>query len=193
MNPATGRLLAQAPAVTPDQLDEVFAAAQAANQSWRLDDGARREILRTAADAIEASIERLAPTLTAEQGKPLNDARIEIGGAAFWLRYYADLDLPREIIRDDAERFEGGAAPSAGRRYRHHPVEFPDTPGDVEDRAGAARGEHGRTQALAVHPIDEPRARRGATRRVARRCFQRRRRTRPARCRDGVASDATEG
>lgn len=106
VNPATGRVFAQAPAVAPDQLDEVFASAQAAYASWRTDDTARRQVLRTAADTVEAAIERLAPTLTAEQGKPLNDARQEIAGAAVWLRYYADLELPREIIRDDSKRFE---------------------------------------------------------------------------------------
>lgn len=106
INPATGKVFAQAPAVTPEQLDEVFAAADAAYAQWRLDEDFRRDRLRAAADAVEAAAVAIAPILTAEQGKPLADARREIASAAAWLRYYAALELPREIIRDDAERFE---------------------------------------------------------------------------------------
>ncbi|XVV38366.1 aldehyde dehydrogenase family protein [Streptomyces sp. CA-100214] len=106
INPATGRVFAQAPSVTPDQLDEVFGAAKTAFSSWRTDDAARREALLNAATVIENAIDDLAPVLTAEQGKPLASARAEIAMAITWLRYYANLDLPREIIRDDANRFE---------------------------------------------------------------------------------------
>ncbi|NMD62778.1 aldehyde dehydrogenase [Rhodococcus sp. ACPA4] len=106
INPATGEVFAQAPSVTPDQLDGVFAAALTAYESWRFDDEFRRDSLRRAADVIESRIGELAPILTMEQGKPLTDAAMEFGVAAMWLRYYADLDIPREIIRDDAEGFE---------------------------------------------------------------------------------------
>ncbi|MEV3976424.1 aldehyde dehydrogenase family protein [Streptomyces sp. NPDC050698] len=42
INPATGEVFAQAPSVTPDQLDDVFDAAQNAYLSWRIDDEYRR-------------------------------------------------------------------------------------------------------------------------------------------------------
>lgn len=106
INPATGDVLAQAPAIGPAQLDEVFAAAERAYRSWRTDEDARRAAMHRAATAIEASIEDLARVLTLEQGKPLADARVEFYGAAAFLRYYADLDLPREILRDDIDGYE---------------------------------------------------------------------------------------
>ncbi|MFF4750305.1 aldehyde dehydrogenase family protein [Streptomyces sp. NPDC002514] len=104
-DPATGEPFAQAPDCTPDQLDHAMNTAAEAFRTWRRDDRTRREALRGAADALEAAIGRLAPLLTAEQGKPLKDARSEIAGAVVWLRYYADLELPREIVQDDARGY----------------------------------------------------------------------------------------
>ncbi|MEZ5110096.1 MAG: aldehyde dehydrogenase family protein [Microbacteriaceae bacterium] len=106
INPSTGHVFAQAPAVTPEQLDGVFAAAQRAYRDWKRDDALRRTVLLAAAAAVEGAVGELAPILVAEQGKPLADARGEIFAAGAWLRYFAELDVPREIIRDDAERFE---------------------------------------------------------------------------------------
>ena len=106
INPSTGEVFAQAPSVTPEQLDAVFAAANRAYGDWKRDDAFRRTSLLAAAAAVEAAVDELAPILVAEQGKPLADARGEIFAAGVWLRYYAELEVPREIIRDDAERFE---------------------------------------------------------------------------------------
>lgn len=105
IDPATAQVFAQAPDCGRDQLDQVMEAASAAYLSWRRDDEQRRALLREAADALEAATGRLAPTLTAEQGKPLGDAQLEIFGAVMWLRYYADLELPREVVRDDEQGF----------------------------------------------------------------------------------------
>ncbi|MEV7287088.1 aldehyde dehydrogenase family protein [Streptomyces sp. NPDC093252] len=101
IDPATGEPFAQAPDCTPDQLDRAMTAAAEAFRTWRRDDDARRDCLRKAADALEGAVDTLAPLLTAEQGKPLKDAREEVGNSVAWLRYYADLDLPREIVQDD--------------------------------------------------------------------------------------------
>lgn len=105
INPATGNVFAQAPAVTAKQLDAVFASADLAFQSWRRDDSFRQSSLLAAAYVIESSSEELSHILTAEQGKPLADARAEIAGALIWLRYYATLQLPREILQDDDKGF----------------------------------------------------------------------------------------
>src|SRR5690606_33025605 len=75
-------------------------------RDWKRDDALRRTVLLAAAAAVEGAVGELAPILVAEQGKPLADARGEIFAAGAWLRYFAELDVPREIIRDDAERFE---------------------------------------------------------------------------------------
>ncbi|EWM17847.1 aldehyde dehydrogenase family protein [Kutzneria sp. 744] len=106
INPATGEVFAQAPQIGDKALDLVFATAQDAFQSWRRDEGVRRAALRAAADAVEKRAGELVPVLTAEQGKPLNDALEEIGAAAAWLRYYAELEVPREVIQDDAVAYQ---------------------------------------------------------------------------------------
>jgi acyl-CoA reductase-like NAD-dependent aldehyde dehydrogenase len=41
--------------------------------------------------------------LTAEQGKPLADANIEVFAAAIWCQYFANLETPPQVIQDDAE------------------------------------------------------------------------------------------
>lgn len=100
-NPATGSVLAAAPDCTPEQLDAAMDAAAKAARDWRADEGARRDALRAAADVLQASADDLAPILTAEQGKPLRDAKREVRGAAAWCRYFAGLEVPREVIQDD--------------------------------------------------------------------------------------------
>src|SRR5947209_3437719 len=96
VNPATGQVIAHAPACGPGQLDAAMTAAAEAFAAWRTDEKARCAALHAMADAIGAAVDTLAPILTAEQGKPLYESRAEIGGACAWLRYYADLELPGE-------------------------------------------------------------------------------------------------
>jgi acyl-CoA reductase-like NAD-dependent aldehyde dehydrogenase len=102
-NPATGDVFAAAPECTPQQLDAAMEAAAKAYRDWRADEDARRQALRSMAGVLMANLAELGPLLTAEQGKPLNDANLEVFGSAMWCTYYADLDRPREIIQDDAE------------------------------------------------------------------------------------------
>jgi acyl-CoA reductase-like NAD-dependent aldehyde dehydrogenase len=101
-DPATGLPFATAPSCTLDQLDAAFAAAASAHETWRLDDEARVEAMLAAADRVEANADELAPLLTAEQGKPLANARGEIGSFVLWLRHYAGLPRPTEVVQDDA-------------------------------------------------------------------------------------------
>ena len=105
VNPATGEVFAEAPDCTPAQLDAAFDAAAKAHRDWRRDDDRRREMLRDAASALKAAIGDLAPILVAEQGKPLKDATGELVGTYVWMKYYADLELPREVIQDDDRAF----------------------------------------------------------------------------------------
>ena len=101
LNPATAEVFAHAPVCTPEQLDQAMAAAARAYASWRRDDEERRAVLRRAAAAILASVGELAPLLTAEQGKPRSEAATEVRVAGSWLRYYADLEIPRELVQED--------------------------------------------------------------------------------------------
>jgi acyl-CoA reductase-like NAD-dependent aldehyde dehydrogenase len=101
VNPATGAVEAQAPDCTPEQLDEAMAAAGAAFRTWRKDDEARRDALRSLADAVEKNHDELVRLLSLETGKPIPISAAEVSSVGPWLRYYADLDFPRETIQDD--------------------------------------------------------------------------------------------
>ena len=105
INPATGAAHATAPECTRAQLDAAMESAAKAYRDWRSDEGARREALRTAANVLMAAAGDIAPILTAEQGKPLGEATMEVFGAGVWLQYYADLEVPREVIQDDDSAF----------------------------------------------------------------------------------------
>jgi acyl-CoA reductase-like NAD-dependent aldehyde dehydrogenase len=105
VNPATGEVFERAPDCSREQLDAAFDAAHKAYRDWRADEAARRDALRRAADALFAAGADLAPVLTSEQGKPLADANLEVLGAGVWFKYFADLELPRELIQDDDHAF----------------------------------------------------------------------------------------
>jgi acyl-CoA reductase-like NAD-dependent aldehyde dehydrogenase len=105
IDPATAEVHAQAPDCSREQLDEAFAAATKAQLGWRRDEEARRAALRDAAALMFASAAELAPVLTAEQGKPLAAATQEVLGVGAWLKYFANLEVPREVIQDDDKAF----------------------------------------------------------------------------------------
>jgi acyl-CoA reductase-like NAD-dependent aldehyde dehydrogenase len=101
LNPATEEPIGEAPAATPEQLDEAVAAAKRSFASWRRDEGARREALVCAAEALSAQAQAIGKTLTLEQGKPLAQAVGEVMGAAAQLKNAAKQPLPHEVTRDD--------------------------------------------------------------------------------------------
>lgn len=103
VNPASGEVFAHAPECTRDQLDAAFDAAAKAQRDWRTDESVRRQTLLTMADVLMGATGELAPILTAEQGKPLGDANVEVFAAAIWCQYYANLEIPPQVIQDDAE------------------------------------------------------------------------------------------
>ncbi len=80
-------------------------SAANAQLTWRLDAEARAKAMLGAADAVDAAASELGPALTAEQGKPVAQAVAEAHGVARWLRYFALLELPREVIQDDERVF----------------------------------------------------------------------------------------
>jgi acyl-CoA reductase-like NAD-dependent aldehyde dehydrogenase len=60
--------------------------------------------LNKIADIIESQVSKLSHLLTQEQGKPLNEAVIEIAGTAMFFRYFASQDLPRKILEETSTR-----------------------------------------------------------------------------------------
>jgi acyl-CoA reductase-like NAD-dependent aldehyde dehydrogenase len=102
VNPATGEVHTEAPDCTSQQLDAAFRAAAGAQRPWSRDEAARRRALQNAGQHVLERSAELAPMLTAEQGKPLNDAVFEIIGAGLWLKHFAEMPMRRQVIRDDA-------------------------------------------------------------------------------------------
>ena len=105
LNPATNEVYAQAPECSKEQLDAAMESSAKAYRDWKADEAVRRDALRQAAAVLLGASGDLAPVLTAEQGKPLSDANLEIFAAGMWLQYYADLEVPREVIQDDDSAF----------------------------------------------------------------------------------------
>jgi acyl-CoA reductase-like NAD-dependent aldehyde dehydrogenase len=101
VNPATGRVFAEAPACSRAQLDAAMEAAHRALGPWQRDEERRREALRACAEAVKARVGELAPILTREQGKPLARASEELIGSAVWFSYTAGLEIPVEVLQDD--------------------------------------------------------------------------------------------
>ena len=108
IDPSTGDIFATCACASRDEMEDAVTAAAAAFPAWAATSLAqRREILVKMAEAIETNLESIARTVTSEQGKPIADARGEVGGAAYFLRYYAGLELPVELIENsDARRIE---------------------------------------------------------------------------------------
>lgn len=105
IDPATGEAFEAAPECTREQLDAAFDAAAKAYPEWQRDEAARRDTLKRIAEVLTTSAETIAPTLTREQGRPLRHAAGELVGAAAWFQYFAELDMPREVIQDDDNAF----------------------------------------------------------------------------------------
>ena len=105
INPANGEVFAHAPECTRDQLDAAFDAAAKAQRDWKLDEAARRSTLLAMADVLMGATGELAPILTAEQGKPLAEAGVEVFASAIWCQYFANLETPPQVIQDDTEAY----------------------------------------------------------------------------------------
>ena len=106
LDPSTEERLAQAPDASLSQLNEAVAAARAAFPGWRdLPHADRQAALTRMAHAIDTHAEDLSALLTNEQGKPLSDARAEIGRCVQWLRAFARQSLPIEQFTDDAGHY----------------------------------------------------------------------------------------
>jgi acyl-CoA reductase-like NAD-dependent aldehyde dehydrogenase len=84
-------------------LEEAVAAATRAFAAWSARPLQERgALLAVLADGLEAAQSQFARLLTEEQGKPLADALGEIALAIAVIRYFARLDLPLEVLKEDA-------------------------------------------------------------------------------------------
>lgn len=103
VNPANEQVIAAVPACGKDELDRAVAAARRAFKTWRntpIDQ--RREVIQALAAAIKSNADELFRLLTTEQGKPHQQAQMEIYGAAGMAAAQGTLSLD-EVINEDSD------------------------------------------------------------------------------------------
>ena len=90
-NPASGRVIGSVPNLASRETEEAVSSASEAFRHWRLRTAKERAgLLRRWYELILAHGEDLARLLTAEQGKPLAEARGEIAYAASFVEWFAE-------------------------------------------------------------------------------------------------------
>jgi acyl-CoA reductase-like NAD-dependent aldehyde dehydrogenase len=103
--PATEEVLAELPRAGVEEADEAVARAKAAFPAWRdVTPGDRAKLLRRLARVLEGQVEELAQLEARNVGKPISDARGEVGSVVDVFDYYAGAP----------ERLLGSQIPVAG-------------------------------------------------------------------------------
>src|SRR6187397_518182 len=103
--PATEQVLAELPRAGVEEADEAVARAKAAFPAWRdVSPGDRAKLLRRLARVLEGKVEELAQLEARNVGKPISDARGEVGSVVDVFDYYAGAP----------ERLLGSQIPVAG-------------------------------------------------------------------------------
>ncbi|KAB2905676.1 MAG: NAD-dependent succinate-semialdehyde dehydrogenase [Anaerolineae bacterium] len=109
INPVNAQPMGQAAKASTADVEHALEAAQTAFKKWSRTNGDERAArLKTAAAAIRDHEQELAHILTAEHGKPLNDALKEIQGTASAFEYYGE----------EARRISGEIAPAKSATSR---------------------------------------------------------------------------
>ena len=91
LNPATGELIAEIPALSPEEIPEVIEYSRIAQKKWALFTAKERSnILRHWFELIVENTDDLALLMTIEQGKPLAEATGEIGYAASFIEWFSE-------------------------------------------------------------------------------------------------------
>lgn len=99
LNPATGEVIERLEQATAGDADEAVARARAAFPKWRaVEPSGRSRLLRRLADALDAERENLARLESENTGKPINDARAEMGMVVETFHYYAG--MPERLLGD---------------------------------------------------------------------------------------------
>ncbi len=103
-NPANGQLLGSVPETSLSEVERAIAAARAAQKGWaRKPANERAGYLHRIASKVRDNAERLARIITAEQGKVLGLALVEVNFTADYLDYMAEWGrrLEGEILTSD--------------------------------------------------------------------------------------------
>lgn len=105
INPATGQVFARCPEAGTAELDRAVDAARRAFPAWRdLTYEARAARITGFCDALRAHQDSLARLLTLEQGKPLGQAKDEIGRAATQSEGLTRIPIVPQVLEDSDQR-----------------------------------------------------------------------------------------
>jgi succinate-semialdehyde dehydrogenase/glutarate-semialdehyde dehydrogenase len=116
LNPANEKTLAELPHATAADLDQAVQAAIEGYKVWRNTSAYDRgKIMRRAADLIRERADAIARILTLEQGKPVGEAKIEVGAAADVIEWMAE----------EGRRAYGRVIPGRGKGTRQLVVQEP--------------------------------------------------------------------
>jgi len=108
-NPATGEQLGTVPRMGADETRQAIEAADKALPAWRAKTAKERaQILRKWFDLMMANQDDLAQLMTAEQGKPLAEAKGEIAYAASFIEWFGE----------EGKRLYGDTIPAHGTDKR---------------------------------------------------------------------------
>lgn len=108
-NPATGEIIGHIAAATAAEVEVAVQAARRAFRPWTAElPKARATLLHRLGDLIAADADAMARIMTAEQGKPVNEARGEILKLAEACHFYAEeaTRVLGEIIPNDQPGFQ---------------------------------------------------------------------------------------
>ena len=115
-NPATGETIADVPRMGRAETRRAIEAADAALPAWRARPAKERaNLLRRWYELIVANREELAALMTLEQGKPLAEARGEIGAGSAQVEWAAE----------EAKRVYGDVIPAAASNLRYVVLKAP--------------------------------------------------------------------
>jgi succinate-semialdehyde dehydrogenase/glutarate-semialdehyde dehydrogenase len=107
IDPSTGQLVAEHPAHSAAEVEQLLAAGHAAHLRWRSTPLAERTAALLAfADVLERDVDDLALLLTSEMGKPLAQSRAEVLKCVDGVRFYAD-SAERFLAPRDVEGLTG--------------------------------------------------------------------------------------
>ncbi len=116
INPARLEVIGNIPVATPAEIDRALLAARSAFPDWaRRAPAERAGLLQEIAAKIDARAEALGRLMTAEQGKPVNEATGEIRKLADTFRFYAE----------EATRVHGEVIPNSSTAYQSLVVREP--------------------------------------------------------------------
>ena len=142
-----------------DHVREAVDRARLAAQWWAdLGFDGRRERLLAWKGVLTRRVRELAQLVHRENGKPVDDAILEILLAidhVDWSAKHARKVLGPRTVRPSLLSLNQQAlagVPAARRRRRHRPVELPGVHPDGLDRVRAGRGQRRRVQAVRAHP-----------------------------------------